>query len=158
MLGKRIFLLIVLLMGLCLPAVAEGDSVRAPKTRTKVASAAARKRAELDPGIVEALKGISSARVRHTIEMLVEFGNRSTLSSAQPAASGRGITAARDWIKSEFESYSKDCGGCLDVQLDTFIQPKSERVPQLTEISNVYAILHGTDSESDNRIVLVTGH
>ena len=158
MLGKRIFLLIVLLMGLCLPAVAEGHSIRAPKSRTKVAPAAARKRADLDLGIAQALKGISPARVRHTIEMLVEFGNRSTLSSAQPAASGRGITAARDWIKSEFESYSKDCGGCLDVQLDTFTQPKSERVPQPTEISNVYAILHGTDSESDNRIVLVTGH
>jgi hypothetical protein len=27
-----------------------------------------------------------------------------------------GIGAAREWIKSQFERYSKDCGGCLEVK------------------------------------------
>src|SRR5437764_15092179 len=95
MLGKRIFLLIVLLMGPCLPAVAEGHSIRAPKSRTKVAPAAARKRADLDPGIAQALKGISPARLRHPIALLVAFATRSPLSSRQSHASGAGITSAR---------------------------------------------------------------
>ncbi len=158
MLGKRILLLIVCLMALCPLVVAEGRAARKPKTPAKVAAPAARSSMETDPAIVQALAGISAARIQHTIEMLVEFGNRSTLSSAQPASSGHGITAARDWIKREFESYSKDCGGCLDVELDTFTQPVSERVPQPTEISNVYAVLRGSDPESAGRMVLVTGH
>jgi hypothetical protein len=163
MLGKRILLLIVCLMALSPLAVAENHRARKPKsvagkTTSKAAAPAARSTMETDPEIVRALAGITAARVQHTIEMLVEFGNRSTLSSAQAATSGHGVTAARDWIKSEFESYSKDCGGCLDVELDTFTQPVSERVPQPTEISNVYAILRGTDPESAGRIVLVTGH
>jgi hypothetical protein len=161
MLGKQILVLTVCLMALYPPAVAEGHPRKpktpASKTAAKGATPAARSSMEADPEIVRALAGISAARIQHTIEMLVEFGNRSTLSSGQPAG-GRGITAARDWIKSEFESYSKDCGGCLEVELDTFTQPVSERVPQPTEISNVYAILRGTDPESAGRMVLVTGH
>lgn len=158
MLGKRILLLILSLMTLCTFAVAEGHSLRKPGTRTKVAAPKTRGSMETDPTIVAALAGISAARIQHTTEMLVEFGNRSTLSSAQPAASGHGITATRDWIKGEFDSYSKDCGGCLEVEVDTFTQPVSERVPQPMEISNVYAVLRGSDPENAGRIVLVTGH
>src|SRR5205807_8553374 len=32
------------------------------------------------------------------------------------------------------------------------------RIPQATEITNVYAVLKGTDAENAKRIVLVTGH
>jgi len=35
---------------------------------------------------------------------------------------GTGILAAADWIKEQFESYSKDCGGCMEVQFDEFIE------------------------------------
>jgi hypothetical protein len=163
MLGKRILLLIVCLMALYPPAVADGHTARkqkaaAPGTAGKATTPGTRSSMETDAAVVRALAGISAAHIQHTIETLVAFGNRSTLSSAQPAADGHGITAARDWIKSEFESYSKDCGGCLDVELDTFTQPVSERVAQPTEISNVYAVLRGTDPESAGRMVLVTGH
>src|SRR5947209_3940523 len=67
-----------------------------------------------DPAIVAALKEISAARIQANDEKLVSFYNRSTLSAANPAAmsGGRGIGAAREWIKSEFERYSKACGGC----------------------------------------------
>lgn len=111
-----------------------------------------------DPAIAAALKQVSAAHIRELDEKLVSFHNRSTLSSDQPASSGRGINAARDWIKSEFERYSKACGGCLEVKLDTFTQPVGERIPKPTEISNVYAILRGTDPEQANRVFLVTGH
>jgi Peptidase family M28 len=113
-----------------------------------------------DPKIVAALREISSAGVQANIEKLVSFGTRLTL-SAQDSASisaGRGIGAAREWIRSEFERYSKDCGGCLVVQTDAFTNPPADRIPQPTQITNVYAILKGSDPESAKRIVLVTGH
>jgi len=127
-------------------------------TRPKNSPAAPLGRMAADPAIVAALKQVSAAHIRELDEKLVSFHNRSTLSSDQPASSGRGIVAARDWIRSEFERYSKDCGGCLEVKFDTFTQQPGERVVKPTEISNVYAILRGTDPEQAKRIFLVTGH
>src|SRR5579862_5630754 len=122
--------------------------------------AAADKPMAVDPQIAAALKQVSPERIRANIEKLVSFGNRSTLSAQDPAsiAAGRGIGAAREWIKSEFERYSKDCGGCLEVKTDSFIEPPGERIAKPTEITNVYAVLKGTDEESAKRMVLVTGH
>jgi len=113
-----------------------------------------------DPQIKAALREVSASHIQANIEKLVSFGTRLTLSAQDPEsiAGGRGIGAAREWIKSEFERYSKACGGCLEVKTDTFTQEKSERIPQPTEITNVYAVLKGTDPENAKRIVLVTGH
>src|SRR5205823_7901115 len=113
-----------------------------------------------DPHIKAALQEISAGQIQSDIEELVSFQTRSTI-SAQDGASisaGRGIGAAREWIKSEFERYSRECGGCLEVKTDTFTQPVSERVPSPTELTNVYAVLKGTNPEAAKRIVLVTGH
>ncbi|HEV3510057.1 MAG TPA: M28 family metallopeptidase [Candidatus Sulfotelmatobacter sp.] len=113
-----------------------------------------------DPQIAAALQQISAQRIRANIEKLVSFGTRSTLSAQDPAAiaAGHGIGAAREWIKAEFERYSKDCGGCLEVKTDSFSEGPVERIPKPTEITNVYAVLKGTDAASAKRIVLVTGH
>jgi Peptidase family M28 len=114
----------------------------------------------VDPQIGAALQQISAARIQANIEKLVSFGTRSTISAEDEAAtaSGRGIGAAREWIKSEFERYSKDCGGCLEVKTDSFVEQPAERIPKATEITNVYAVLKGTDTANASRIVLVTGH
>jgi hypothetical protein len=114
----------------------------------------------VDARISAALQQVSADRIRSNIEKLVSFGTRSTISAQDPAsiAAGRGIGAAREWIKSEFERYSKDCGGCLEVKTDSFTEPAADRIPQPTEITNVYAVLKGTDAENAKRIVLVTGH
>jgi hypothetical protein len=113
-----------------------------------------------DPKIAAALKEVSAERIRATIEKLVSFGTRLTLSAQDPASisSGRGIGAAREWIKAEFERYSKDCGGCLEVKTDPFTEGPADRIPSPTQITNVYAVLKGTDPNSAKRIVLVTGH
>src|SRR5881275_1141880 len=113
-----------------------------------------------DPKIAAALKEISPQQIQGTIEKLVSFGTRLTLSAQDPGsiAAGHGIGAAREWIKSEFDRYSHDCGGCLEVRTDTFTQPAADRIPKPTEIANVYAVLRGTDPENAKRIVLVTGH
>lgn len=113
-----------------------------------------------DPRIAAALPQVSAARIQANIETLVSFGTRSTLSSQDPAsvAAGRGIGTAREWIRAKFEGYSKDCGGCLEVKTDSFTEGPAERIPKPTEITNVYAVLKGTDAENAKRIVLVTGH
>jgi hypothetical protein len=114
----------------------------------------------VDSRIAAALRQVSAERIRANIEKLASFGTRSTLSAQDAAAiaAGRGIGAAREWIKSEFERYAKECGGCLEVKTDSFTEPAAERIPQPTEITNVYAVLKGTDAENAKRIVLVTGH
>jgi hypothetical protein len=113
-----------------------------------------------DPQVAAALRQISAQRIQANIEKLVSFGTRSTISAQDPVSisAGRGIGAAREWIKSEFERYAKDCGGCLEVKTDIFTQEPAERIPKATEITNVYAVLKGTDAANAKRIVLVTGH
>jgi hypothetical protein len=114
----------------------------------------------VDSRVSAALKQVSAERIRASIEKLASFRTRSTLSAQDPAsiAAGRGIGAAREWIKAEFERYAKECGGCLEVKTDSFTEPAADRIPQPTEITNVYAVLKGTDAENAKRIVLVTGH
>ena len=113
-----------------------------------------------DGRVASALRQVSPQHIQADIEKLVSFGTRLTLSAQDPEsiAKGRGIGAAREWIRSEFERYSKDCGGCLEVKTDAFKEPPMDRIPKATEITNVYAVLKGTDPTQSKRIVLVTGH
>jgi hypothetical protein len=114
----------------------------------------------VDPKIAAALQQVSAQRIQANIEKLVSFGTRLTISAQDPAsiAAGHGIGAAHEWIKSEFERYSKDCGGCLEVKTDSFTEDPADRVPKATKITNVYAVLKGIDPANAKRIVLVTGH
>ena len=118
-----------------------------------------------DPAIAGALAQVSDARIRQTIEKLVGFGTRATLSSMETdLPTGPGVTAAADWIFSQFEEISKECGGCLEVKRDTFTNPAAERIPKPTTITNVYAILRGSAASATGaehpygRMYLVTGH
>jgi len=121
--------------------------------------------AKPDPAIARALTTIQPVHIQETIKTLVGFGTRSTLSSMETdLPPGQGINAAADWIESQFKEISRQCGGCLEVRRDTFMaDPNSGgrwagRIPRPTRISNIYAILHGTDPEESKRMVLVTGH
>jgi Zn-dependent M28 family amino/carboxypeptidase len=44
------------------------------------------------------------------------------------------------------------------VKTDGFTEGPADRIPKPTQITNVYAVLKGSDPESAKRIVLVTGH
>jgi hypothetical protein len=107
------------------------------------------KAAPADPQILAALKSVSTEKIKANIIHLVEFNNRSTISSTETDLKpGTGVFAAADWIKSQFESYSKDCGGCLEVQFDEFAeQPQPgfnnsrPRIIKPTPIRNIFAIL-----------------
>lgn len=113
-----------------------------------------------DSKIATALQQTSPQHIQADIEKLVSFGTRLTLSAqdSESIAMGRGIGAAREWIKAEFERVSKECGGCLEVKTDTFTEQSTDRIPTATGITNVYAVLKGTDPAQTKRIVLVTGH
>lgn len=120
----------------------------------------------VDAQIAAALKNVSPERIQANISRLVDFKNRSTISSTETDLKpGTGIFAAADWIKSQFESYGKDCGGCLEVRFDEFVeQPQPglnnsrSRIVKPTPLRNVIVILKGTDPAASKRMYLVTGH
>ena len=114
----------------------------------------------VDRRIASEIREVSAERIQQTIDKLVSFNNRSTISAQDEESikAGKGIGAAREWIKAEFERYSKDCGSCLEVKTDTFTEQPAERIPKPTEITNVYAVLRGSDPKQADRIVLITGH
>jgi hypothetical protein len=114
-----------------------------------------------DPQIAAALKDVSADRIRANIARLVDFNNRSTISSNETDLKpGTGILAASDWIKSQFETLSHDCGNCLEVSFDEFIEPPQTsahpRIVQPTPMRNVFAVMHGTDPV--RRIIVIGGH
>lgn len=118
-----------------------------------------------DPAIARALGTIQPTRIEQTINTLVRFGTRSTLSSIETdLPPGQGINAAADWIASQFEEISKQCDGCLEVHRDEFVaDPASgatwaRRIPKPTKITNIYAILRGVDPIQSRRMYLVSGH
>jgi hypothetical protein len=115
--------------------------------------------APADPAIAHALAQISARRIEDTIETLVAFGTRHTLSSMNTdLPKGQGANAAANWIESELERYAEACGGCLAVKRDAFTEGPEDRVPAPTNMTNVYAVLHGSDPAQAGRVVLVLGH
>ena len=156
-----LIVLIVLLMLGAPPCVASNDASTPQGDSAKnSATIAAKSPWERDPAIVQAMREVSPQQIQQTIAKLVSFGTRHTLSVNNPnaASSPQGIVAARNWIKSEFERYSAECGGCLEVKTDTFVLQPKARIPQPAELQNVYAIFRGTDPAQSKRIYLVTGH
>ena len=119
--------------------------------------------APADPAIAATLKQVSPKQIQATIEKLVSFKNRSTLSSMETdLPPGTGINAAADWITSVFQQISAACNNCLEVKRDEFTEPGSDapnsRIRKPTKLVNVYAVLQGTDLAQSARRVLVTGH
>ncbi|HMO77567.1 MAG TPA: M28 family peptidase [Sphingopyxis sp.] len=93
------------------------------------------------------------ARLQASVEKLVSFGTRHTLSSATDPE--RGIGAARTWGAAEFERIGKDCGGCLTIAriADRFEGP---RAPDGVIVENVLAIQPGTGDPA--HVVIIAGH
>jgi hypothetical protein len=110
-----------------------------------------------DPDIQAMLGGISAERIQRSIYVLTSFKTRHTLSDTLP--SGDMIGGAASWIRAEFERASRESGGRLKVELDTFDQPRAPpRVPRASQITNIVATLPGTDAESTGRTLVVSGH
>lgn len=112
------------------------------------------KKETLNPEIQKMIKEVSAKNIETSIRKLVSFGTRNTLSEQDNPT--RGIGAARDWIYNEFEKFSQECGGCLEVEKQTFLQPKAPRIPEPTNLTNVFATLKGTTNPE--RVYVVSGH
>lgn len=109
-----------------------------------------------DPKIQKLVEEISAKNLEADIRKLVSFGTRHTLSDTQSPT--RGIGAARNYVRAEFEKYSKASGGRLTVEMDTFtVRPDGRRINKPVLMANVLATLPGTDP-TDTRIILVSGH
>jgi hypothetical protein len=111
-------------------------------------------KAKPNPEIAKMVKEVSAKNIEATIRKLVSFGTRSTLSDQNDP--NRGIGAARDWIYGQFQKISADCGNCLTVEKQSFLQPKANRVPEPTTLTNVVATLKGTTDP--DRVYVVSGH
>src|SRR5215475_11843206 len=132
-------------LGLCvLASVATGQ-----KVRTLDATQGLRR----DPTIAAALADVDPARIRFTDSMLVSFGTRNTFSDTM--SSSHGIGAARRWIHSQFQQYSRDCGGCLKVEYYAKVQALARADGRQVNIVDVLAWLPGRDTTN---VVVMSGH
>ena len=102
------------------------------------------------------LADVSAGSLERYDRALVGFGTRHTLSTQDDP--NRGIGAARDYIRDQFQQIAATSGGRMTVELDSFIQPPASRVPVPTRITNVVATLHGADPSSADRVYIVGGH
>ena len=109
-----------------------------------------------NPAVAKILSEISESNIRATVERLVSFGTRHTLSDT--LSDMRGIGAARRWIKSEMERYAGASGGGMTVEFHESVVPQSSRVPRPAKIANVVATLRPTAQSSSSRIFIVGGH
>ena len=111
--------------------------------------------AQSSQDIYQIIDNVSAEKIENSIQTLVDFGTRNTFSDT--LSDTKGIGAARRWIKSEFESISKDCNNCLDVfyQKDFVTKEGNGRVPHDAWVVNVVAIQKGT--KYPNRYVIMSG-
>src|SRR6476469_4469408 len=90
---------------------------------------------------------VSAAQMKATVEKLVSFGTRHTLSSQTDPK--RGIGAALDWT----QGHSRSFGLPTERPCDTFT---GDRIPKPTRVCDMVAIQRGTERPND--VVIITGH
>lgn len=103
------------------------------------------------PTAVQAQEKPDPARLKASVEKLVSFGTRHTLSD--PDHPTRGIGAARRWFATELARLGDQCN-CIEVAnvARTFTGP---RAPDGVQIVDVLGFQAGTDPK---RVVIVMGH
>jgi len=100
-----------------------------------------------DAKLREIIAPVSGAQMKRTVEKLVSFGTRHTLSSQTDPK--RGIGAALDWTQGQFKSF----GLPTEQPCDTFT---GSRIPTPTRICDMVAIQRGIERPND--VVIITGH
>lgn len=120
-----------------LPALLGAQEVRSPRVERLVAS-------------------VEAPRLQATVAQLVAFGTRHTLSDQ--ASPTRGIGAAQRWLTAQFKDLAGQPGARLRYFEDRFTQPAAPRIPAPVEITNVGAVLPGTDPARAREAIVLTGH
>ena len=103
-----------------------------------------------------ALDQVDARSLQRYDHALIGFGTRHTLSTQTDPK--RGIGAARDYIKGQFDQIAQTAGGRMTVELQSYVQPPASRIPTDTTITNVVATLKGTDPQSADRVYVVGAH
>lgn len=125
-----------LITALLLLALASGSVAARAQSYTPVAPIA------IDPRIQSMVKAVSAADLRAIDTRLVAFGTRNDFSEDLHSPT-RGVFAARDWIRAQFDAIAKNSNGRMTVTLDTFTHPKTERTPRAVLESSIVATLRG---------------
>ena len=100
-----------------------------------------------DAKLRQIVQPVSGERMKRTVEKLVSFGTRHTLSSQTDPK--RGIGAAVRWAEAEMKSFGLET-------LQTCDAVTGRRVPTPTKVCNAVAIQRGTERPND--MVIITGH
>src|SRR5215204_648051 len=138
----RSLLLIILMASVSVVVIAQQPARRSTAARNRT--------------VTNIVREIDARNVEATIRKLVSFGTRNTLSEQNDPK--RGIGAARDWLYAEFLKAAEASQGRMTVEKQSYEQPKAQRIPQPTIITNVVATLKGSQPESTDRIYVVSGH
>ncbi len=105
----------------------------------------------VNPQIRKLVDEVSEARIKATLEKLVSFGTRNTLSN--PDDPEHGVGAARQWIFHELQSYSPR----LQVRFDKYrVKKQGQRIFKDVDLYNVIAVLPGKTMPETQ--VLISGH
>ena len=102
----------------------------------------------VDARLRQIVEPVSGPQMKRTVERLVSFGTRHTLSSQTDKK--RGIGAAVRWAEAEMKSYGLETLQTCDTVT------KLPRVPAPTKVCNAVAIQRGTERPND--VVIITGH
>jgi hypothetical protein len=100
------------------------------------------------------LPQLDGARMKATVEKLVSFGTRHTLSDTTSAT--RGIGAARQWIFDELSRYAAASNGRMAVAFQSSMQTNKRTNDKPVEVVNVVATIKGT--ADPDRVYVATGH
>jgi uncharacterized protein (TIGR01244 family) len=111
------------------------------------------------PGRV--IESVSAEEIQNSIDRLVSFGTRHTMSETE--SDTRGIGAARRWVKAEFEKNIEGHGKVGDetpkVYFDAhMVEPDGRRISERVEVVNVICELPGSNPQSRDRLYYVLGH
>jgi hypothetical protein len=103
---------------------------------------------QVDAKLRQIVQPVSGPQMKRTVEKLVSFGTRHTLSSQTD--NKRGIGAAVRWAEAEMKSFGLETLQTCDTVT------KLPRVPNPTRVCNAVAIQRGTERPND--VVIITGH
>ncbi|MGA8809563.1 MAG: M28 family peptidase, partial [Thermoanaerobaculia bacterium] len=97
---------------------------------------------------------LDAARMKQTVDKLVSFGTRHTLSDT--TSDTRGIGAARRWIFDELSRVAAASNGRMTVAYQSSMQQAARTKNVPVEMINVVATIKGTTDP--DRIYIATGH
>jgi len=112
----------------------------------------------LDPQVQHAVSMVSREHLRASDVALVNFGTRHTLGTSLPPEKKAGVVETRKWLTSQLQGTANACQGCLEVKSYSFTEGPAPRIPQPTELVDVYAIQKGSDPEAAKRVILICAH